>query len=213
MAAGIEYKSVPLEIKELSDDGRFEGWGAVFNEEDDGGDTLIRGLFKKSLAKRRPKIYLGHETSVGVYDVAIEKKYGLWVEGQPDESTDGLTARTKLQSGALDSLSIGFRTVTEKAKPGFRRDVIEAQLYHVGIVPFGMHEGAVVTSVKALDLEGVETIRELERALRDVGLSEKTAKTLCSVEFHAKLAQRDVVDGSAELIATLENAITTIRQR
>lgn len=212
MALGIEYKSVPLEIKELDDEGRFEGWGAVFGEEDMAGDTIVRGAFKKSLAKRMPKIYLGHDTSVGVYDVASEKRKGLWVEGQPDESPDGLSARIKLKSGALDSLSIGYRTVTEKAKPGFRRDVIEADLFHVGIVPFGLHEGAVVTSVKALDLESVETIRELERALRDVGLSEKTAKTLCSVEFHAKLAQRDAVDGAAELVAALDNATATIRQ-
>lgn len=210
MSLGIEYKSVPLEIKELDDEGRFEGWGAVFGEEDEGGDTLVRGLFKKSLVKRKPKIYLEHHSSIGVYDVAVEKKYGLWVEGQPDESPDGLTARMKLKSGALDSLSVGFRTITEKAKPGYRRDVIEANLYHVGIVPFGLNEGAVVTAVKSLDLDKIDNVRELEHALRDVGLSQDTAKKLCSVEFLASLKQRDVVDGVAGWAATIESAVKAI---
>lgn len=207
----LEYKSIPLEIKAVDDEGRFEGWGAIFDTEDDGGDTIKRGAFKASLAVRTPKIYLEHQTSVGVLEVAVEKKKGLWVEGQPDESPDGLTARIKLRSKALDALSIGYRTVTAKDKGGFSRDIIEAKLFHVGLVPFGMHDGAVVTSVKALDLEGITTIRDLERALRDAGVSRKAAEILCSPGYIAKLAQGDPVDGAAELVATIKSAITTIR--
>lgn len=209
---GMEFKSVPLEIKELSDEGRFEGWGAIFDEEDMGGDTIKRGAFKKSLETITPKIYLEHTTSVGKLDVAVEKKKGLWVEGQPDESPDGFAARAKLKSGALDSLSIGYKTVTAKEKPGFRRDLLEVKLFHVGIVPFGMHDGALVTSVKALDLEGITTIRELECALRDAGVSRKSAEILCSPDFIAALKRGDPVEGGAELVATLESATAKLRQ-
>lgn len=204
---------VPIEIKEIdSRTGAFAGWGSIFDVKDDGGDTVRKGAFEKSLRLRKPKIYLMHESSVGVLDVAVEKPKGLWVEGQPDESRGGLDARENLKSGALDSMSIGYATVTAKETARFERDLLEVKLFHVGLVPFGMNEEAVVTAVKALDLNAVTTIRELEHALRDAGLSRKHAETLCAPGYIAKLSQGDPDESVAELVKAIKAGTTTLRE-
>ena len=180
----MEFKTVvPIEIKETTVRGGFAGWGAVFDTEDEGGDTIRPGAFRASLSKRMPKIYLEHATSVGVLEVAEERDRGLWVEGMPDDSTDGMDARAKIKSGALDSLSIGYRTVKAAETGRFKRDLLEVDLFHVGLVPFGMHPDAVITSVKAFDLERITTIRELERTLRDAGFFICRNRTATSVLF------------------------------
>lgn len=210
----MEYKrSIQIEIKEIGPKGEFAGWGAISEIEDDGGDTIRNGSMKKSLRKRTPKIYLGHETSVGVYEVAEEKDNGLWVEGFPDESRDGLDAREKIKSRALDSLSIGFRTVKAKETGRFKRDLLEIDIFHVGIVAFGMHDQAIITSVKALDVEGFSTIREFERALRDAGFSRKAAEIACAPGFIAKLTQGEPDEDTAELVEVFKASASHLRQR
>jgi HK97 family phage prohead protease len=200
----------PIEIKELdARTGRFAGWGAIVGSEDDGGDTIKRGSMKKWLKRHKPKIYLMHDTPVGVLDVAEEKDHGLWVEGQPDESRDGLDAREKLKSKALDALSIGYRTVKAKDTGRFKRDLLEIDVFHVGLVPYGMHPGSVITAVKALDLEGIKTIRELESLLRDAGHSRKTATMLCSPGFIANLHQGEP-DDLATLVGAIRAATATL---
>lgn len=204
---------VPIEIKKIDTrTGAFAGWGSIFDVKDDGGDTVRKGAFEKSLRLRKPKIYLMHDASVGVLDVAVEKAKGLWVEGQPDESRDGLDAREKLKSGALDSLSIGYQTVTSKETGRFERDLLEVKLFHVGLVPFGMNDEAVVTAVKALDVEAITNIRDLERLLRDAGLSRKAAETVCSPGFIAKLSQGDPDESVAELVRAFKAGTTTLRE-
>jgi len=209
----LEYKQVDVEIKEIGQRGEFAGWGAIFETEDHGGDTIRRGAFVESLKRRMPKIYLEHATSVGVLSVAEERDRGLWVEGVPDESRDGLDARAKIRSRALDSLSIGYHTVKSKETGRLKRDLIEVDLYHVGLVPFGMHEDAVITSVKALDLERITTIRELERTLRDAGFTRKAAEMFCSPGYIASLTQGDPDDDLAELAAALTTATKNFRSR
>ena len=205
------HRFAPIEIKEIdARTGAFAGWGSIFDVEDDGGDTVRAGAFEKSLRVRMPKIYLMHDASIGVLDVAVEKAKGLWVEGRPDESRDGLDAREKLKSGALDSLSIGFRTVAAKETGRFKRDLLEVKLYHVGLVPFGMNEDAVVTAVKALDVEAITNIRDLERLLRDAGLSRKAARIVCSPGYLANLTQRDADEGVAELVDAIKAYTKTI---
>jgi HK97 family phage prohead protease len=207
----LEYKRSVIEIKETGPRGEFAGWGTETDVEDDGGDTIRTGAFRKSLRKRRPKIYLMHETPIGKFDVAEEKAKGLWVEGQPDESRDGLDARAKLIAGALDALSIGYRTVKAKETGRFKRDLLEIDLFHVGLVPFGMQPGALVTSVKALDLERVTTVRELERILRDAGFTKKAAETFCAPDYIAKLKRGEPVDGAADFVAAIRAATQQLR--
>ena len=45
----IKKLSCPFELKAISDDGVFEGYGAVFGNEDSQGDIIVKGAFAKTL--------------------------------------------------------------------------------------------------------------------------------------------------------------------
>src|SRR5690606_27359824 len=53
-----------------------------------------------------------------------------------------------MRAGALDGLSVGFRTVRSRRTGGVRR-ILEADLWEISIVTFPMLPGARVESVKA----------------------------------------------------------------
>ncbi len=55
-----------------------------------------------------------------------------------------------MRDGALDGLSIGFRTVRSRteAKGGLRR-ILEADLWEISVVTFPMLPGARIAQVKA----------------------------------------------------------------
>ena len=71
----------------IDGEGRFAGYASVFGRLDDGGDIVMPGAFRKSLGLRgrhRVKMLFQHDPKepVGVWDVAREDGYGLWVEGR-----------------------------------------------------------------------------------------------------------------------------------
>ena len=96
--------------------GRFEGYGSVFNNPDLGNDVIRNGAFRKSLRRRGPrnvKLLYQHKTDmpIGVFDSMKEDDHGLYVKGRLALKTQmGSEAYELLKMGALDGLSIGFRT-------------------------------------------------------------------------------------------------------
>src|SRR5690606_25056252 len=83
-----------------------------------------------------------------------EDARGLFVRGQ---LTPGVgrarEVRELMRSGALDGLSIGFRTVKARkdAGSGLRR-ILEADLWEISVVTFPMLPGARIHSIKGADL-------------------------------------------------------------
>lgn len=49
----IETKFAPLDLKQIEDDGHFEGLAAVFNTPDMGNDVILPGAFKGSLGRNK----------------------------------------------------------------------------------------------------------------------------------------------------------------
>jgi HK97 family phage prohead protease len=126
-------------------DGRFAGYASVFGRADDGGDIVMPGAFRKSLGLRgrhRVKMLFQHDPKepVGTWDVIREDIYGLWVEGRLVQDVPRADAlRRLIARGAVDGLSIGFRTVksTRAGREGLRR-LWEVDLWEVSIVTFPM---------------------------------------------------------------------------
>jgi HK97 family phage prohead protease len=130
-------------------EGRFAGYASVFGEVDDGGDIVMPGAFRKSLGLRgrhRVKMLFQHDPKepVGTWDKVVEDGFGLWVEGRlvgEVPRTDAL--RRLIARGAVDGLSIGFRTVksTRDPRTGHRR-LWEIDLWEISIVTFPMMDRA-----------------------------------------------------------------------
>jgi HK97 family phage prohead protease len=136
-------------------DGRFAGYASVFGQVDDGGDIVMPGAFRRSLGlrgKHRIKMLFQHDPKepVGVWDVIREDLYGLWVEGRLVQDVPRADAlRRLIARGAVDGLSIGFRTVksTRAGREGHRR-LWEVDLWEVSIVTFPMMDLARIAPGK-----------------------------------------------------------------
>jgi HK97 family phage prohead protease len=137
-------QAIPIDAE-----GRFAGYASVFGEVDDGGDIVMPGAFRKSLGLRgrhRVKMLFQHDPKepVGTWDKVAEDGFGLWVEGRlVGEVPRADALRRLIAKGAVDGLSIGFRTVksTRDPRTGHRR-LWEIDLWEISIVTFPMMDRA-----------------------------------------------------------------------
>lgn len=200
-----EYLAVPFEMKAASDaavPGSFEGYGAVFGNVDSYGDVIAKGAFKDTLKewkarKKLPPMLLQHGgglfsaagdlVPVGVWEEMAEDDHGLAVKGRLIAMD---TERTKqvyaaMKEGALDGLSIGFRTKQVKlgTKPDEpARTLQKIDLVELSVVTFPANGEATIGAVKAAS---EYTERDLERLLRDAGFSRRDAQIVISKGFRA----------------------------
>jgi HK97 family phage prohead protease len=130
-------------------EGRFAGYASVFGEVDDGGDIVMPGAFRKSLGLRgrhRVKMLFQHDPKepVGTWDKVAEDGFGLWVEGRlVGEVPRADALRRLIARGAVDGLSIGFRTVKSTRDPRTsHRRLWEIDLWEISIVTFPMMDRA-----------------------------------------------------------------------
>lgn len=193
----IAYKSLPLELKREPDtDGSFEGYASVFGIVDQGMDVVERGAFMKSLGRRKVKMLWQHETDspIGVWDEIVEDERGLYVKGRLLKEVDkGREAMALLRAGAIDSMSIGYRTIEAVPEGDGRvRKLTEIDLFEISLVTFPMLPDAKVTAIKS-----IETERDFEKWLRDAGYSRSEAKALTLHGFKGLRNQRDADNEAA----------------
>jgi uncharacterized protein len=198
----MEFKHLSLEWK-ADDQGVIEGYGSVFDVVDQGGDIIAPGAFRQSLnAARKVKMLYQHDPSavVGVWNSLEEDDKGLRVIGKMLTTVKaGAEAYELVKAGAIDGLSIGYRTVKSMDRNG-KRVIMQAELWEVSLVTFPMNEMARIDAVKAAELSE----RDLERVLtRDAGLSRTVAQKLMAGGYDAIKAMRDAGDGADEVAALL----------
>ena len=127
-------------------DGRFSGYASLFNRRDASGDVVMAGAFAQSLARRRDRIRLlfQHDPKepVGIWEAIGEDALGLFVAGRLVPGVPRADALKRLiENGALDGLSIGFRTV-RASRAGGVRQLWQIELFEISIVTFPMLEDA-----------------------------------------------------------------------
>ena len=187
----MQIKSAAFELKAApGEDGTFEGYASVFDALDLGMDVVARGAFTKSLGQRKPKMLWQHSMAdpIGVWDEVREDERGLFVKGRLiGEVQKGREALALLKAGAIDGMSIGYRTIEAQPEAGGRvRKLIELELHEISIVTNPMLPIAKVTAVKSLSTE-----REFEAFLRDAGYSRKEATAIALHGFKGLTGLRD----------------------
>jgi uncharacterized protein len=190
------YKSLALKLAAApGDDGTFEGYASVFGVVDQGLDVVAPGAFSKSLGKRQVRMLWQHDMGqpIGVWTEIREDERGLYVKGRLlPEVEKGREALALLRAGAIDSMSIGYRTVEAEAD-GRLRKLLEVDLFEISLVTFPMLPDAKVTAVKSITTE-----RDFERFLRDAGYSRSEATAITLHGFKALLRQRDAGEEKAQ---------------
>ncbi len=150
-----EVKFAPVDLKSVEADGTFSGYASLFGEVDLGRDVVMPGAFRDSLAARGPrgvKLLFQHDPNepIGVWLDLAEDGKGLRARGRlMPEVTRGREVLSLMRAGALDGLSIGFRTVTGRSDPksGVRR-LHKIDLWEISVVTFPMLPEARVSTVK-----------------------------------------------------------------
>ena len=183
--------SVPLEIKSIGPK-EFTGYGSIFGNEDDGGDIIVPGAFKQTLAEHKaagtmPLMFWMHRPDPvpGVWVDMREDSKGLYVHGEIIDTSLGRDVHKLLEKKAVRGLSIGYRPVDVDYKNDVRL-LKRVQLGEVSIVSMAMNPLAQVEQVKAqLSAAGeyVPTEREFEDYLRKLGCSRNVARALCAKLF------------------------------
>ena len=141
--------------------GVFEGYASLFGVADLGKDVVEAGAFALSLSRRGAsgvRMLWQHDPAlpIGRWTSLREDVRGLYVRGRLSLGV----ARARelhvlLGDGAIDGLSIGFRTVKARTDPrnGLRR-LTEIDLWEISLVTFPLLPQARVTAVKAAQRAG-----------------------------------------------------------
>lgn len=153
----LARRQTPARLSSLKDD-QFEGYASLFGVADGGGDVVMRGAFAQSL-RRRPaasvRMLYQHSSlePLGVWDEIKEDARGLFVRGRLVLGVSrAREVRALFADGALNGLSIGFRTLRAKkdAKTGHRL-LTEIELWEISVVTFPMLAGSLVTAIGSRD--------------------------------------------------------------
>jgi hypothetical protein len=170
----LETKRAPLPAA-IGADGTFDGYASLFGVRDTCGDVVERGAFVASLRRgggaAGVKMLWQHRADepIGVWTEIVEDARGLKVRGRLDLSVArAREASSLMRAGALDGLSIGFRTLRAAGDPktGARR-LLEVDLIEISIVTFPAlpqaRIGAPPLSAAAQSQEAVQFGQKLAR--------------------------------------------------
>ncbi|MEY9196629.1 HK97 family phage prohead protease [Sinorhizobium fredii] len=139
----MKTKDFALQIKDLSDEGTFEGYGSVFGNVDSYGEKVMPGAFVASLAKHRREgstvlMLWQHnpDEPIGVWEDLAEDSKGLWGKGRLiKEVQKARETHALMKAKAIGGLSIGYREV--KVTPdGSVRNLEELDLREISPVSF-----------------------------------------------------------------------------
>lgn len=230
-------KDFPLKVKDVSEQGEFEGYGSVFGVIDVYGEKVMPGAFVPSLVRHKragtyPLMLWSHRSDEpigGWMDIAEDEK-GLYVKGKIalDAGPTERRVYTHMKAGNIQGLSIGYREIdTEPSTPTTPRLLKEVDLLEVSVVAFPANTRARVEAVKSADEEAAingwknlaqlarrfrdgEPLppKEFEEILREVGFPRRAASDIVSVGY-AKVMRSESADEqeAANAIARLKQAV------
>jgi len=207
----MKTKDFALHVKDVSEDGTFEGYGSIFGNADSYGEIVMPGAFAKSLAKHAkektsPLMLWQHnwENPIGVWDELSEDSKGLFGKGRLLRGVQKADeAHIIMKNGAIRGLSIGYREIRTEPD-GNNRKLLELDLMEISPVSFPANRRATITSVKSERMdEFVRRLRdgepmpvkEFEDILREAGVPKAMAVQIASVGY-AKAIRSDS-DGEA----------------
>jgi hypothetical protein len=173
-------------------DGTVEGYASLFGEVDSARDMVMPGAFVQTLTTRglrRIPMLFQHDPAepIGVWLDLHEDARGLRARGRL--IADVVRAREVLalvRAGAIDGLSIGFRTLKSRIDPRTRvRRLEQIDLWEISIVTFPLLAGARVRAV-----EKAQPALRAARSLAALPRAERAWRTIASAGAAKRAAHR-----------------------
>ena len=226
----METKDFGLSVKDVSDEGTFEGYGSTFGGAPDSyGDIVMPGAFAESLVRHKregtmPLLLWGHQSNelpIGRWVDMAEDGKGLWGKAEIDlDDPVGNRVHKALKRKSVRGLSIGFETITRRADPK-RQGVSlleKLELWEVSVVNFPANRRSLVDAVKSGARDVIAklaagerlTEREWERLFKESPFDLSNSQAERAVRINLKNGQGDpdetATDPLAAFIAAMRDA-------
>jgi HK97 family phage prohead protease len=139
---------------------------------DGGGDTVAPGAVAQSRRRRGPaqvRMLYQHfsHAPIGVWEEIAEDARGLYVRGRlTSDIEQARDVAALLRDGALNGLSIGFRTQRAQRKAAGRL-LQQVELWEISVVTFPLLAGSTVTAIGKRQAQSglADLFRQASRAL------------------------------------------------
>ncbi|WP_376709091.1 HK97 family phage prohead protease [Pseudochrobactrum lubricantis] len=195
----MKTKDFALQVKNLSEDGTFTGYGSVNGNVDSYGERVMPGAFAASLAKHQREgtnvlMLWQHnpDEPIGIWEDLAEDAKGLRGTGRLIlEVQKAREVYALMKNNAIGGLSIGYREI--KATPdGNVRNLEELELREISPVSFPANRRARIEAVKSERMEEFVRrlrdgdplpIKEFEDILREAGIPKSMATQIASVGY------------------------------
>lgn len=143
---------------EEGDSGIISGYASTFSTKPDAYNSIVLpGAFTNTLAQglSRIKVLWNHnpDEPIGKLLEAREDSVGLWVRYQLSLGVQkAADIYTLIKDGVIDSMSFGFRILSDDYKDGVWR-IKEVELWDVSPVTFPANQEAMITGVRSEDVQ------------------------------------------------------------
>jgi HK97 family phage prohead protease len=195
----MKTKDFALQVKDLSDDGTFEGYGSIFGNVDSYGEKVMPGAFVESLARHKREgsnvlMLWNHDIfqPIGVWEDLAEDAKGLWGKGR--FLLDIQRARevhTLAKNKAIGGLSIGYKEEEADQEQAVRL-LKKLNLYEISPVTFPANRRARIEAVKSERMDEFARrlrdgdpmpVKDFEDILREAGVPKAMAVQIASVGY------------------------------
>lgn len=153
----------PIEFRTVSTDERIvSGIAVPWNETsyltpDPKGERFLPGSLTRTIKARGDRLKLFRGGREHQHDEAIARPIefdprhpdGLWAAWRIGKTKAGDAALEEVAEGLLDAFSVGFRAVRAGRGADGAREIGEAELLEVTLLPIGAYDGARVLEVRS----------------------------------------------------------------
>ncbi|MBI1621494.1 HK97 family phage prohead protease [Aquamicrobium zhengzhouense] len=216
----MKTKDFALHVKDVSEDGTFEGYGSVFGNVDSYGEKVMPGAFVESLARHKREgssvlMLWQHnpDQPIGVWEDLAEDAKGLWGKGRfLLEIQRAREVHTLAKAKAIGGLSIGYREV-ETEPDGQVRLLKKLDLYEISPVTFPANRRARIESVKSERMDEFARrlrdgdpmpIKEFEDILREAGVPKSMAVAIASHGYAKAIRSESEGEKANDAVALLK---------
>ncbi|EJF91675.1 HK97 family phage prohead protease [Bartonella tamiae] len=218
----MKTKEINFQVKNLSENGTFQGYGSIFDNIDSYGEVVKNGAFSQSLKKHQEKgtnvVMLwqhNREEPIGVWSELQEDQKGLIGKGHINlDVQKGREAYSLMKQGALTGLSIGYQELKAHNDNNVRL-LTELDLYEISPVTFAANSEARIESLKSKRFEDFAQnlrdgkpmpIKDFEDILREAGIPKSMATQIASVGY-AKAIRSESDSNKANEATAFLNAL------
>lgn len=215
----VKYRSFDYDVKAVSDDGLFSGYGSVFGVVDSNNEVVAPGAFLESIADLKAKgrslpVLWQHRTGepIGSWsmDTLKEDAKGLFGDGELwlADAPYARIAMRGMKSRSITGLSIGYYVRESSFDEKTRiRTLTKLDLVEISIVTVPANDEARTDTIKSkLAHGGLPSLKEFELLLREAGFSKNQSTVIANRGLQHLLRSESAGDlAEAELVEAIKS--------